>query len=499
MHMVVFPPQFSPEGMTNTMKKTLFTTCLCLLGAAWAVTPVSAPELLWDMEHIAETAGDAKLTLHSPQDQEVCMVYDKPWEGNTCCYHTVMFDGTKYLMYYRGEAYKLDGYVNHEVACYAESKDGIHWEKPNLGICEWDGSKDNNIIWMNENPVHNFTACYDSNPLCPPDQKYKAIGGLQFGLYLFVSPDGTHWRKAQPEPIITQGAFDSQNTIFYDSVHACYVVYSRFCKDVDGHVFRGIQRHVSKDAINWSEPEALVYDANSLSIELYTNAIQPYINSPAVFIGLPKRFVANRTTKYDHSDGAPGLSDGGFMTSRDGLHFNLWNEAFVRPGLQSIRWLNRNNMAAFGMALTPSPLENTPSELSLYYTEGYYGDAPNRLRRMTIRQDGFVSMHASMQGGSFTMKPIQIADNSTNELALLLNASTSVTGDIRCEIRDETGKPLPNFTLDDSIPLYGDSLSLVMAWQNGANIKSLAGKTVILHFELKDADIFSFRFDQPEP
>jgi len=80
---------------------------------------------------------------------------------------------------------------------------------------------------------------------------------------------------------------------------------------------------------------------------------------------------------------------------------------------------------------------------------------------------------------------------------LLLNASTSAAGSIRCEIRDEAGVAIPGYTLAACKTLYGDDIELPVVWNNGADLKALAGRTVSLHFELKDADLFAYRFGQP--
>ena len=326
--------------------------------------------------------------------------------------------------------------------------------------------------------------------------------GFVFPVYFFGLPATVldfvrRVRFSGPVPyvyaVITCGAFDSQNTIFYDTVRKCYVAHSRtFDKGRNGMMLRAIQRQTSPDAIHWSEPETLDFGEADPDVELYTNAIHPYWYNPSIIIGLPKRFTRDRASVYDHSGagGMPGVSDGLFMSSRDGIRFHRWDEAFVRPGIQHERWVNRNNMSAQGVVPTRPFLEGTPPELSIYSTEGYYGDKPNRLRRLAIRQDGFVSVQAPMSGGSFTMKPLTV-DGKT----LRLNASTSGAGEISGEIRDERNVPIPGYTLAESLPVFGDELDLVMTWQNGTDLTPLAGRRVVLHFELKDADIYSLRFE----
>ena len=90
----------------------------------------SGREVLWDMDRIADLGGGAALKLHHPELREVSLTHDAPWEGNVCCYHAILRDDVNYKMYSRGCAWKLPGYKNHQVVCYAESDDGVVWRKP---------------------------------------------------------------------------------------------------------------------------------------------------------------------------------------------------------------------------------------------------------------------------------------------------------------------------------------------------------------------------------
>ena len=162
----------------------------------------------------------------------------------------------------------------------------------------------------------------------------------------------------------------------------------------------------TKDFLNWPAPQWLEYTEGTTNEHLYTNGITPYHRAPHIFIGFPKRVRPDRDLKVHHY---PGVSDGVFMTSRDGLLFNRWREAFLRPGPDKTRWVNRNNMIAWGVMQTSSGDPNLPGELSIYATEGYYV-GPCELRRHTIRLDGFVSINAPATGGTFATKVLIFAD-----------------------------------------------------------------------------------------
>ena len=91
--------------------------------------------------------GSAKLVLQKPTPREVVLTADAPWEGNTSAYYTIFRDSERFRMYYRGSHFneQTKKESHREVACYAESSDGIHWTKPDLGIVEYNGSKANNL------------------------------------------------------------------------------------------------------------------------------------------------------------------------------------------------------------------------------------------------------------------------------------------------------------------------------------------------------------------
>ena len=344
-----------------------------------------------------------ELRLHHPIPRDVAITYDKPWEGNTSCYVTVFKDADRYRMYYRGSDYNLeDGTMSKQRVCYAESPDGITWTKPELGLVEYEGSTANNILREGIG-THNFAPFKDTNPNCEPEERYKALaGGEKKGLVAFTSPDAIHWTLVSEEPVITKGAFDSQNLAFYDNVRGRYVDFHRgFSKGV-----RAIMTCTSDDFLHWTDPQWEEY-GDTPPEHLYTNATVAYPRAPHIFMAFPKRFSPNRQTAVHP---VKGVSDGVFMTSRDGLHWNRWREAFIRPGLQKSRWVNRNNMTAWGMVFTPGTLPKTPDEISLYSSEGYYV-GPCRMRRYTIRQDGFVSVHAGGTPGEFLSKAMVFGDN----------------------------------------------------------------------------------------
>ena len=188
----------------------LLFSCLTVVAfpPAQAAEPIaigSRLEPLFDHALIDSVEGAMQLKLHSPTPREVAITFDQPWEGGASGYPTVIQDRDIYRMYYRGHRYILNDpplrHAQSETVCYAESSDGIHWTRPNLGFYKWPGVEDNNIIWMGSPEAHNFAPFLDTNPDCPSEQRYKAIGGTTAskGLWTFYSADGVHWKRLSEE------------------------------------------------------------------------------------------------------------------------------------------------------------------------------------------------------------------------------------------------------------------------------------------------------------
>ncbi len=480
-----------------THSSLLATVLLSVAGmlavGAEPITIGSRLELFVDDYLIQEMSG-AELVLHHPTPREVAIVHDEPWEGNISTYVTVFQDGDLYRMYYRGadlEVVEGKFKTTHtEFVCYAESTDGIHWSKPELGLVKFGGSKQNNIMLPYG---HNFTPFKDTNPACKPEEQYKALSGVGPPLG-FKSPDGIHWSRLGEGPVITGPApFDSQNLVFWDTVRGCYMAYTRGIQ----HGVRAIRTATSPDFRQWTDLRFLIYPsapvAHPVAEHLYTNTIQPYHRAPHFYMGFPMRFTPKRQSwYYEKYKVELGVSDVVFMASRDGITFRRWGEAFIRPGPQKHRWVARDNMVACGMLVTKSDRPGAPDELSLYSVEGYINLSPDidcQLRRYTIRMDGFVSLNAPLTGGEVVTRPL-----SFDGKQLVINFATSAAGSIRVELQDAEGKAIPGFALNDCPEIFGDAIERVVRWEGGSDVSELAGTPVRLRLLLKDADLYSIRF-----
>lgn len=448
-------------------------------------TPISIGsrrELFADTHLIDSMQGDLQQHLHQPRPEEVVLTTDRPWEGNTCAYYTLFQDGHRYRMYYRGSHYdestKRAGH--REVTCYAESHDGIHWQKPNLGLYEFDGSKENNIVWDGIG-THCFTVFKDANPNCPPEARYKAISRghpkAAKGLYVFQSPDGIHWSMLQEAPVITEGAFDSQNLAFWDGQAQVYRTFFRtFVNGV-----RAILTSESNDYLEWSDPVLLSY-GDAPAQHLYTNAILPYPRAPHLLIGFPTRYLPKENDRVEPT----------FMMSRDrGRTFHRWLAPVIPESAPHDRGGNRSNYMAWGLLNLPTE----PDRYSVYATEAYYTGPDSRLRRFSYRKDGFVSIRAGAKGGTLLTKPLALAGDR-----LTVNfRPSSPEGQMRIELQDELGQAIKGFTLDDGEPIAENGIDLPVRWSGDATaLAQLAGSPVRLRIEMSDGDLYAFQFSPRE-
>jgi len=462
----------------------LLLFCVCILPInAEPIQIDSRRELFVDRHIIGELKGTT-LKLQTPQ---LMLPISPPRPHGH--YATVLRAKDKFQFYYRGDTKKdnhwkkgWEQYHDGEVTLYAESKDGIHWEEPRLGIYKDHPTfPKGNVVLMNEFLTnHNFTPFIDTKPGVPAEEKYKALGGLAYqnhkehlevrerrgpgGLKAYVSPDGIHWKRLRDKPVIPEDwgkYFDSQNYAFWSESEQAYVCYfRRFIKG-----YRGIARTTSKDFINWTPLEEM--PVNLPGEHLYTPCTQPYFRAPHIYVALPTRYMSKRGSATDIL----------FMSTRGGSTYDReFTESFIRPGIGSDGWANRANYAAIGIYQT------SPSEMSLFLTNG---------RRYALRLDGFASINAPLDGGEMITKSLKFSGNE-----LELNYSTSAAGEMRVELQDAEGKPLPGFTLDDCNPIWGDHIARTVTWNEGSDLGALEGKPIKIRFVMNDADLFALKFNQ---
>jgi hypothetical protein len=484
-------------------------------------------QVMWD-DYVVDTGKTtASRIVHHPEFVGTVMTYENAWEGDGCGYNCIVPDrderGDFLRMYYNGWAIKSSWctVTNRFSAdgvriCYAESRDGgITWTKPSLGIIDFRGSKDNNILLDKSSfgrAWDNFMVFKDENPACPPDERYKGIGSHR-GLWCFPSADGIHFRKGWK--IEVDGAFDSLNVAIWDAARGEYHLYfrgfhnakdndpGRWSGKWDNNDVRDVRCSVSKDFKTWTTPKFLDFGEGAEDYPLYTNVIQPYFREPSIYVGFPTRYMERRewTPNFDRlpspekrrwrMDKAHGgqpryglaVTDCVFIFSRDGQRFFREEEAFMRPGPENPdNWVYGDAYPAYRLIKTPSPVGGD-DEIAIFCSVGHWSGAAKRFCRYRLRQDGFISRHAPYSGAKVVTKPLVFAGGE-----MLVNFSTSARGRMFVTLRDEAGKSI------QSVELFGDKVDRPVDFADGGKVSDFAGRPVTVTFEMFDADLYSFRF-----
>ena len=224
-------------------------------------TPIpigSNRQLLLDRRLIDELQ-DARQVLHQPVRRNAAVRIDHPYEEGGLAYAVLFKDGDRFRAWYRCIPHADNNKTDRACTAYAESSDGITWHKPELGLIDFQGSTANNLV-LDDPDLVNFSPFLD--PAAPAQERYKGIG-RHGAIYTATSPDGLHWRK-NPEPVQTEGPFDSHNIAFRDPWTGQYVMYTRGIRR-DGELGHGatrafkegvrwIRRATSDDFVHWSPP-----------------------------------------------------------------------------------------------------------------------------------------------------------------------------------------------------------------------------------------------------
>lgn len=442
--------------------------------------------------YLIEKLEGAEIEIHHPVDEGSVLKFDNPWEGQFSGYCTIIKDGDVYRAYYRGipEAGKDASMM--EMTCYAESRDGITWTKPNLGFYTINDTKQNNVILANAAPVtHNFSPFLDTNPKAKAQEKYKALGGTEkSGLVAYVSADGIRWKKLREGPVFKKGVFDSQNVSFWSESEGKYLCYFRTWTQGGYKGYRSVSRTTSDDFINWSEPVPMTFGDTPYE-HLYTQQTSPYFRAPHIYLAIGARFMPKRKVVPDEMAAQLQInpkyyndcSDAILMSSRGGSNYDrLFMESFIRPGIGLKNWVSRSNYPALNVVQTG------PDEMSIYVNQDY-AQPTAHLHRYSLRLDGLASLSADFKGGEMITKPITFSGKE-----LEINFSTSAAGEILIALEDEKGTEVPGFGMDDCDLLIGNEISRTVSWNGNTDVGKLTGKVVRMRIRLKDADLFSFTF-----
>ena len=483
-------------------------------------------QLFIDERFIASRSG-VTLTMNPPvQHAEPVLTPDKPWEElGIGAYNTVWRepDGTFRLWY---DAL-LKGGLPQEGArrlAYAESDDGIHWRKPDLGLVSFRGSTRNNLLFPHDERQSLQGATVFRDDRAPPAERYKfwtkfrptdaeiAAGAAQ-GLWAMRSPDGIHWQPYPGQPNPADAICDTQNMLFWDERLGLYVGYIRVRETqrldeaavASGkRAYRSVGRITSPDFREWS-PLSITFQADAQdlavpvpwqrdeprpNVDIYTSCAMPYPWAEDVYLMLPSIYY------HWGDDEFPATMDVQLLTSRDGVRWNRagGRKAFLRHGF--------DGSSTSGMLFANPWLIPVGDELWLYYAGMKRRHDPGKdpaterelgrlchLRRATLRRDGFISADADYGGGELLTPVVRFAGR-----ALVVNCDAGAGGWLKVELLDREGHPLPGFDMDAADAVLGNGVSKPVTWQGRSDVSAAAGTPARLRFLMRDVKLYAFQF-----
>ena len=455
-------------------------------------------------DRFIESLRDIALTMNEPAKIGPVVLPDRPWEDRRVgfCDSVVEHEG-RFMLFYSCMAQDRGIFV-----CLATSQDGVHWDKPSLGVIDFDGSKDNNIVLPDQGETVVFL-----DPHGVPEERFKCVSVRYWpdpekaGLYVHTSPDGVRWRICEER--VFPLSPDTANMAMWDRQRGKYVAHIRVwdsMRKVGRVEMDDIRKPWPFDPLEapyyiWGKdkipvpsrevPLAFGYDEsdpipsdhyNSGAVE-YPWADSAYLMFPAAYLHFPDPPAG----KY----GNDGLLDIQLATSRDGVSYTRLSRAPYIPLSPEGDKDSKCLYMATGM------LRHEDDILQYYagyeITHGAPQDHPpeplGSICAVRQRLDGFISVDAAYGGGQVLTPPLTFAGTR-----LELNLDCSAMGSCRVALLDRSGELISGFSAGACDPISGNKVRQTVTWQGNADVSTLAGTPVRLHFLLRACKLYAFQF-----
>lgn len=538
------------EGL-NQAVCPLIVSLLAVLASSFAAAPAKAAssgeaidvgsrrQLFIDGRFLEKARG-VHIRVHQPiKTGDFTIKPEHDWEqGGIGPYSSVLWEpgepggpGVYHMWYHAMTTVQWHTGEDRGAICYARSRDGIRWEKPELNVVEFNGSSRNNIV-LGQGAA-GVTLGQDGgmvfiDPNAPADQKYRMVIRIKEfgkGLHVFSSPDGIHWKLTHTSVVDYRPQerghhLDSQNVLFWDAGLGKYVTYVRRNVSKEGSQGRSIARGESDRLggfpVVQEMPVVLGPDQNDLfhggrpAVDYYMSAAIRYPWADNAYFMFPTayyHFVGGVLPEFKGeipTNAGPLHTQ--FAASRDGVRWERFDrEPFVPLGMKGeFDWASTR--VFWGMVP-----DVTGNHIFMYYRgsdwlHGWDRDERNKrllseaslgadqniavISRVVLRRDGFTSVRAAYTGGEFTTPPVVFAGRR-----LVLNVNTSATGTVRVELLDAEGKPLEGFSGDDCDLIHtANEINRAVSWSGKSDVGALAGRPIRLRFLLRDADLYAMQF-----
>jgi len=480
-----------PRQSKTLAREARLAVVLALTAAIFATNSAAAEEtaakssvkrtrfLVLD-SRIIETAENAKLALGKPvkSKHNPLMAEDKPWEKRfDNLYANVIYDQEDRLYKCWYSPFIVDNSAagmtlpqrretryrpprGREMAiCYAVSKDGIRWEKPQLGLVEFEGSKQNNILWRGPHGAGVFKDLRDPDPA----RRYKAF--FQ-GVAVAFSADGIHWGKAIPCPEVDV-AGDTHNNALWAPTLGKYVGITRTW----GQQGRQVARTESDDFLKWTKAK-VVLEGTDRGHQTYA---MPTFFHGGVYLGLVAVIYPKEDRVWCELAWSPDTV--------------TWHR--VCPDTPLIANSEKEMAYDWGCVYAGAYPVFLKDQIRIYYggSDWHHGNWRNAfLCLATLRPDGFAGYEPvdSNKPALITTTPIACTGKK-----LRLSADVRQSGSIKVTVLDRQnkelaeGEPMTETVTDGEVP-----------WKEGFSLDTLQGNEIRLQFELRDSKLYSFSFHE---
>jgi len=398
---------------------------------------------------------------------------------------------------------------------YAESTDGLNWTFPKLGLKEFKGSKENNIIFTGLRGVapegRDFVKpdvdasgrkvgadCIIDRELTPaPHTRGRYTALFARGSFAY-SDDGFTWTAYPENPVVNLGGSDTYNNFLFDTRIGRYVLFHRPHPRIHAgwaRVNRLIARIESDDLIHWDWDSArCVLDTDGRDAPAATEG-----KDPNKMRGRRKQFYG--MTVMQHQDFYLG-----FAQYLDDTR-NGWFDVHLVRSIDGIDWRRE----ALDQPLIPLPgyghwdsgmVWTVPPVLvgdNLYF---YYGgsnishqykmmnDAELDKRQIGIgivKRGRLVGYHAGEADGELLTRPFLL-----DKPRLLLNADAA-NGEIKAALAYGDGTPVAKCSMQEFEPIREDGLDLPMRWQGKADLSALVGKKIRVRIAVRNGVLYGLR------
>jgi len=495
----VAPASLSFSTLAGGAAALLMLACSAFAEAAPAATPAAASEVvLFGFDnHAFPFQNHVQTHLYRGLRPRLALRPGAPGSHDETIlyYGTVIRIGDTFHMWYNGNYgpfRPLNGFERkYTVLCYATSKDGVNWEKPNLGLVEFNGSKANNIVDFPE-PLLWSTAAIIHDPEDPdPARRFKMAyeGGTEKDptvvFRVAFSPDGLHWTPSPKNPVgplFEMAGIVKRNGLFYVSGQNPFTAHRPTFS-------RRMVTYVSKDFETWSSSAAVAIDPGpDLEGPSTEDDRHQYseIHLGASMWDRGNVIVGFHGMWQGHPTGDRRLTsiDLGLVVSHDALHFHE-----PIPGFRIIpaREQPESPVGVYPALAQGQGMENVGDE-TLYWYSLWRGNYGSGVRVISWARDRLGGLHPfrprdhqndSENAAGLPMHAEAISqplDPAGAESAVFVNASgLGQYSELRVDILDEGFHPLPGFSGDSAAVVSADSFRAPLKWAGGASLPAASG------------------------